>query len=212
MEKVLIVGANGTTGKQIVMKLKDSSKFEPVAMVRKEDQKAQFETENIQTILGDLEKDLTHVVKDVDRVVFAAGSGGGTSDEKTIVIDQESAKRLIDVSKLSGIKKFVMLSSIGAGHPEDSDSLQVYLKAKHLADEHLKASGLTYTIVRPGTLKNDDAVGKIETRDQFEEGGKISRADVAETLATVVSDDYAQNAIFEMIEGETPIKDALKAL
>ena len=105
MENVLVAGANGTTGKKIVNLLKSSQYFEPIAMVRKEEQQEQFKKDNIKTVLGDLEKDLSHTVENIDKVVFAAGSGG----KKVVEVDQEGAKSLIDASKQANVKKFVML-------------------------------------------------------------------------------------------------------
>ncbi len=205
MENILVAGAHGTTGKQIVNLLKESQYFNPVAMIRSEDQSNDFKKDNIQFVIGDLEKDLAHVVKDIDKVVFAAGSGG----KKVVEVDQEGAKRLIDVSKMANIKKFVMLSSMGADNPEKAEDLKEYLKAKHNADEHLKSSGLNYAIVRPGSLTNDKGTGKIILKKHLENQGDISRADVAETLVRSLNDDIANNAIFEILKGDTPISDAL---
>lgn len=209
-ENILVAGANGTTGKQIISYLKESQYYNPVAMVRKEEQQEQFKIQNIDTVLGDLEKDLSHVVKGIDKVIFAAGSGGSTGPEKTTAVDQEGAKSLIDVSKKAGVKKFVMLSSINADKPETGGELEHYLEAKQNADNYLKNSGLLYSIVRPGTLKNDKGTRKITAAEKVDMG-KITRDDVAYTLVHVLNDDIAQNAVFEMIEGDERIEDALKA-
>ncbi len=208
-ENVLVAGANGTTGKKVVAYLKESQYFNPVAMVRKAEQQEQFKIQDIDTVLGDLENDLSEVVNGIDKVIFAAGSGGHTGPEKTTAVDQEGAKSLIDASSKAGIKKFVMLSSINADDPSSSDKLQHYLEAKKNADEHLKNSGLHYTIVRPGSLTNDSGSRKIEAAKKVEYG-KVTRDDVAYTLVHVLNDDVAQNAVFEMIEGDTRIEDAIK--
>ncbi|CAM3368161.1 SDR family oxidoreductase [Aequorivita lipolytica] len=208
MEKVLIAGANGTTGKKIISILKNSNKYEPIAMVRKEDEISQFKNEGIKTILADLENDVSQTTKGIDRVIFAAGSGG----KKVKEVDQEGAKKLVDASKKDGIKKFVMLSSMGADNPEEASELKDYLKAKHNADEHLKNSGLEYTIVRPGALNNNEGKGKIELDNKLNKSGEISRRDVAETLVGSLEDDVAKNKTFEILEGETYIKAALEKI
>lgn len=209
-ENILVAGANGTTGKQIVDFLKESQYYNPVAMVRKEEQKKQFNIRDIDTVLGDLEENLSGVVKGIDKVIFAAGSGGNTGPEKTIAVDQEGAKRLIDVAKKAGVQKFVMLSSINADEPESSEELAHYLKAKKNADEYLIKSGLTYTIVRPGTLTNDTGTREVKSAVKVEHG-EVTRDDVAYTLVHALGDDVAHNAVFEMIEGDTRIEEALKA-
>ncbi len=207
MENVLIAGANGTTGKIIVNLLKESQYFRPIAMVRKKEQLEQFENMGVKTILGDLEEDLVHTMEDIDKVIFAAGSGG----KKVIEVDQEGAKRLIDVAKMAHVKKFVMLSSIGADQPEKADKLQDYLRAKQNADEHLRHSGLNYTIVRPGALKNAEGVGRIALAKSLDKEGDISRQDVAQTLVRVLHDTTANATTFEILEGDTLIGEAVKS-
>ena len=211
-ENVLVAGANGNTGKRIVQLLKESQYFNPVALVRKKEQTRQFEEKGVDVILGDLEKDLSHAIKNIDKVVFAAGSGGNTSAEKTTLVDQEGAKRLVDVSKTAKVKKFVMLSSINADDPSSNKNLKHYLEAKKNADDHLKNSGLNYTIVRPGTLKDGQGTGKILAKEKLGELGDISRQDVAQTLVTVLNDEVANEISFEIIEGEMLIAEAIKSL
>ena len=208
-ENVLVAGANGTTGKLIVSYLRESQYYNPVAMVRKQEQQKQFKIQEVDTVLGDLEKDLSRAVKGIDKVIFAAGSGGHTGPDKTIDVDQEGAKNLIDESKKANVKKFVMLSAINADNPESSDSLKHYLEAKRKADNFLKNSGLNYTIVRPGALTNEAGTRKIEAALDVERG-EVTRDDVAYTLVHVLNDDVAQNATFEMIEGDQRIEDAIK--
>ena len=206
MENVLVAGATGTTGKKVVDLLKISQYFNPVAMVRKEEQIEQFENEGVETVMGDLEKNISHVTKNIDKVVFAAGSGG----EKVIEVDQEGAKKLISHSEEQVIKKFVMLSSMGADHPKKAEDLKDYLEAKHNADEYLKESSLVYSIVRPGQLTNKKGTGHIKLEKKLNTKGSISRDDVAQTLVRALHDDAATNQTFEILEGDSLIGKALE--
>ncbi|WP_299124431.1 SDR family oxidoreductase [uncultured Winogradskyella sp.] len=208
MENILVAGANGTTGRKIVNLLKASQYFNPIAMVRKETQINQFKSEGIETVLADLTKDLTHTIEGVDKVIFAAGSGG----KNVVEVDQEGAKRLMAVSKMGNVKRFVMLSSMGADNPEAVEDLKDYMKAKQNADEHLMNIGLKYAIVRPGTLNNSEGKGKIELKDKLNRQGEISRADVAQTLVRALHDDAPYNKTFEILEGDTLIGEAMKEL
>jgi len=208
MENILVAGAHGTTGKKIVTLLRASEYYTPIAMVRKTAQINYFEQKGVKTVLGDLEKDLAHTVKGIDKVIFAAGSGG----KNVIDIDQEGAKKLVDVSENAKLKKFVMLSSMGADAPEKSSDLQDYLIAKQNADEHLKSSALKYAIVRPGSLTNDRPTGHIEIKKHLNKRGSISRADVAHTLVHALHDTMAINQTFEIIKGQQPIDNALDTI
>lgn len=98
---------------------------------------------------------------------------------------------------------------MGADKPKDADDLQDYLQAKQNADEYLKASTLTYTIVRPGSLNNNRGTGSIRLGKSLGTQGAISRDDVAQTLVRVLHDDAAINQTFEILEGDTLIGKAL---
>lgn len=113
-------------------------------MVRKPEQAAALEQLGAaETVVGDLEEDCTHALKGCDAVVFTAGSGP-TRALKTIDVDQNGAIRLIDSARAAGVERFLMVSSLRADRPENApEKLHHYLRAKHKADEHLRASGLT---------------------------------------------------------------------
>lgn len=209
MEKILIVGATGDTGKRVIEILRSSQSFEPVAMVRKEEQKEIFEDMEVETVLADLEKDVDNALKGIDKVIFAAGSGGDTGEEKTISVDQEGAIKIIDAAKKAGVKKFVMLSAMGADDPSSHKKLEVYLKAKKKADEHLRDSGIPYTILRPGSLTDDMGLAKVKLAEKLDEQGEISRDDVAFLLVMSLADPLVKNKIIEAVEGEESIKSAI---
>ncbi len=201
MENILVAGANGAIGKKIIDLLHVSQYFNPIAMVRKEEQKKQFEDKNITTILADLEEDVSHTTKNIDKVIFAAGSGG----KKVVAVDQEGAKKMIDAAKKVNIRKFVMLSSMGADAPEKAEDLQDYLKAKHNADVYLKESKVPYSIVRPGALNDNKGKGKIKLSQKLDASGEISREDVAQTLVHILHDTAFINETVEILEGDTLI-------
>jgi len=210
MEKVLIAGANGTTGKEIVEILKNHKSYQPIAMIRDKEQSAKFELMNVDFRVADLEGDLTEVVKGIDRVMFAAGSGGDTSKEKTTAVDQEGAINLIDQSKAAGVKKFVMLSSMGTEKPSENPDMQHYLQAKKNADNHLQASFLDYSIVRPGKLTNNEKTNRIKAKEKLNESGEISRKDVAQVMVDCLPPNMLQNKTFEILAGEHATEIALQ--
>jgi len=212
MMKVLVVGANGTTGKQVVEKVANSKQHEAYAMIRDEKQADALKKLGANVVLGDLEQDVSDALRGMDAVIFAAGSGGNTGDEKTIAVDQNGAKNIIDEAKNQGVKRFVMLSSMGTDAPEQGpEGLQLYLRAKAIADEYLKQSNLQYTIVRPGTLSNDQATGKIDINNDIEDKSQtIPRADVATVLVECLNEEATIGKTFEMLAGETEIEKAIK--
>ena len=209
MENILIAGATGQTGKRVIEILNNSQNFSPLALIRDEEQRQMFEDMDVEAVLGDLEGDVSHTMKGIDKVIFAAGSGGKTGEEKTTAVDQEGAKKLIDAAKNSRVKKFVMLSAMGTDDPSQNKELEHYLKAKKDADDYLRNSGLDFTIVQPGALTDDMGLAKVKVAEKLNEKGEISRDDVAFLLVMSLADPLVKNMSFEALEGDKPIKTAL---
>ena len=211
--KVVVAGANGLTGR-IVLKLLTEAGHQPVAMIR---DFAQREALGAECRIGDLEKPVGYAVRGCRGAIFAAGSGSRTGPEKTIDVDQNGAMAMIETCARMNVRRFVMLSSIAADTPERGpESLHHYFGAKAVADRHLQASGLDYTIVRPGFLTNEPGTGAIATGDDLgplaKETHSVTREDVAQVLVDCLARDNTIEKTFEMIEGPTPIADALAAL
>jgi uncharacterized protein YbjT (DUF2867 family) len=146
-------------------------------------------------------------VRGADAVVFAAGAGPGSGAQRKGTMDLGGAVKLIAAAKASGIGRYVMVSSINAdpNHPGD-DTFSVYLRAKGEADAELAASGLDYTIVRPGPLTNDPGTGRVAVDAGR---GDVTRDDVAAVLAAVLHEPGTIGRTFDLSGGETPIGGAL---
>lgn len=187
---ILIAGATGNTGQRLVNEL-ISRNHTPIALVRESSDTSKL-PEGVTLRQGDLADLQEGVCDSCEAVVFAAGSGGNTGPEMTDKVDRDGAKRLIDLAAKAGVSRFVMLSSVGTENPDPEHELGHYLQAKHEADEHLKASGLTYAIVRPVQLTDEDGDRNIALGDIVDPKGKAARGDVAATLADAVeSSDWA---------------------
>ncbi|MCA1055559.1 SDR family oxidoreductase [Rossellomorea aquimaris] len=211
---VLVIGANGHTGRLVLKELKNSSQHFAKAMIRKSEQTKDMEELGARPVVADLEQDFSYALENVNAVIFAAGSGSKTGEDKTIAIDQEGAKKAVDYAKEKGIERFIMLSSMGADQPENApEGMEVYLKAKNEADKHLQESGLNYTIVRPGALTFDDAKGQIIAQPSIEDkSGDIPREDVAKVLVESLTTTETNHKVFEILSGEDSIDEALKGI
>lgn len=210
MQNILVIGANGTTGRIISKILRDSTEFKPYAMIRKDIQKPFFENQGIETRIGDLEEDFSDAFKNMDKVIFAAGAGGGAEEEKTIAVDQKGAIRSIELAKAHKLQKFVMLSSMGTDNPSSVEGLELYLKCKKAADDFLRESKMVYTIVQPGGLTNEKGTEKVEIAKKLKKMGQIPREDVAHTLVYALELERTKNTSFEMISGEDDLKTQMK--
>jgi uncharacterized protein YbjT (DUF2867 family) len=155
------------------------------------------------------ESAVAEAITGADAVVFAAGAGPGSGPQRKGTMDLGGAVKLIAAAKAAGIRRYVMVSSINADpdHPGD-DTFSVYLRAKGEADAELVASGLDYTIVRPGGLTNDPGTGQVEAGEDVG-SGQIPRDDVAAVLVAVLHEPDTAGRTFELISGDTPIDQAV---
>lgn len=208
MENVLVAGATGGTGSEVMARLAGSTQYRAVAMVRRKEQAERLNARGIETVIGDLSADASHAPVGFDKVIFTAGSTGNDIH----AIDQEGTKRFIDACKAARIRKFIMMSAMGAEDPYKHDVMRNYMLAKQNADTHLRASGLDYAICQPGYLNDGPARGRITLAPHLVTFANISRADVAETLVRCLPQQTALNRLFVIWEGDTPIQDALDSL
>jgi nucleoside-diphosphate-sugar epimerase len=171
----------------------------------------------VEPVLCDLEADgdgdVAAAVRGADAVVFAAGAGPGSGVARKASMDLGGAVKLIDAAKAEGVRRYVMVSSIGAGDApaEGSDVFGEYLRAKAEADRQLIASGLEYTVVRPGPLTDDPASGLVTVGEHLERG-EIPRADVAAVLAACLDSRHSIDRVFEVIGGGVAINAAIAGL
>ncbi len=182
--RVLVAGATGKTGSRLVRAL-TAGGHSPVAMVRDRADADGFGAD-VETRQADLTDLPENICDGCEAVVFAAGSGGSTGEDMTDKVDRDGARALIDLAASAKVSRFVMLSSAGAGDPDPDSDLASYLKAKHDADEHLKRSGLSYAILRPVALTEEDGQGRIRFGDDVDPKGEAARGDVATVLANAV--------------------------
>ncbi|MDR4886744.1 SDR family oxidoreductase [Fredinandcohnia sp. QZ13] len=213
--KVCVVGANGQIGKQVVKFLKESSEHTPLAMVRKQEQVAYFEKLGVETVLASIADSvdkISEAISNCDAVVFTAGSGGHTGPDQTLLIDLDGAVKTIEAAEKTGVKRFVMVSALGANQREKwNEAIRPYYVAKHYADRILVQSELTYTIVRPGGLLNEEGTGKIAVGENLTRN-TIPRSDVAKVIVGSLTEERTFNQAFDLVSGDEPIVDALKKL
>ncbi len=209
--KVLVLGANGGIGRRLVARLDLASDVLVRAMVRSEEQVDAIRALGAEVVLGDLEGRFAEHLAGCDAVVFSAGSGAATGLDKTLMVDLWGARRVVDAAVDARVARFVMVSSLGAGDPlRGPEALRPYLVAKRAADDHLAATSLGYTILRPGRLTDGDASGLVTT--EVEGFGSIPRDDVAAVIVECLTRDVARRRTVEVVSGDTPIREALAAL
>lgn len=208
--KVLVIGANGNTGSRVIRQLAESQ-HNPVAMIRNPSHRARFDQLGVPTVLADLEYPIDHAVQGCDAIIFAAGSGGKTGKDKTVLIDHIGAIRSMVAAQVNGVSRYIMLSSINNDINSQS-AIAHYHRAKAHADHHLIESELDYTIVCPGGLTDDAGTQLVSVSPELNGRGLTSRENLASTLVGCLDLDNTVGKSFSLLDGDTPLGDALKSI
>ena len=215
--KVLVAGAHGKTARSLVRTLVENG-HEVRGLVRKKEQLADVEADGAEPVLVDLENDevdgrVGEAVAGCDAVVFAAGAGPGSGEARKETMDYGGAAKLVEAAEKNGTGRYLMLSSMGAGDPESGpEAMRPYLRAKAKADGRLRESRLDWTIIRPGSLTDEEGTGRVEAAEDLGKRGEIPREDVATAFALTLESPNTVGKTFEILSGETPIREALEGL
>jgi uncharacterized protein YbjT (DUF2867 family) len=211
MSTVAIAGGHGKIA-QILGRLLAERGDTARGLIRNPDQADDLRAAGIEPVVCDLEGDgdVAAAVRGADAVVFAAGAGPGSGDARKKTVDLGGAVKLIEAAKAEGVSRYLIVSSMGAEKaPADgAEGFGAYLRAKFEADEAVRASGLDYTVVRPGGLTDDPGTGLVTIAEETGRG-HIPRADVAAVLLACLDTPSTIGQSFDVISGETPIPDAL---
>jgi uncharacterized protein YbjT (DUF2867 family) len=215
--RVLVAGAHGKTARRLVRLLAEDG-HEVTGLVRKQEQTGDVEVDGAEPVVVDLEAEeveggIGSAVEGCEAIVFAAGAGPGSGAKRKETMDYGGAAKLVEAAEERGVRRYLMLSSMGANDPEGgAEAMRPYLRAKSRADERLKSSSLDYTIIRPGSLTEDEGTGTIEAAEKLGKRGEIPREDVARTFAEALENKNTYHKTFEIIGGETPIREALERM
>jgi uncharacterized protein YbjT (DUF2867 family) len=212
---IVIAGGHGKIALLLGQLLSEAGN-EARGLIRNPDHAADLEARGITPVVCDLERedaDLTGPLEGAGAAVFAAGAGPGSGEARKRTMDRDGAIRLIEACQSAGVRRYVIVSAMGArrGVARGEGGFGAYLEAKAQADEALRTSGLDYTIVRPGALTDEPPTGQVAIDDKLPRSS-IPRADVAQTLVVVLASPNTVGAEFDLTSGTVPIQAAVASL
>lgn len=200
--EVFVAGATGKTGRHIVRQLIDNDV--PVkALVRDRDRAQSILPAAAEMIVGDVLKPATFqsALADCNVLICATGASPSLDPTGPYQVDYQGTKNLVDAAKAQGVEHFILVSSLCVSkffHPLNLFWLILYWKQQ--AEKYIQQSGIPYTIVRPGGLKEEDNSDRIVMSDAdtlFD--GSIPRPKVAQVCVAAVSQPQAKSKIVEIV-------------
>ncbi|MEN2741934.1 SDR family oxidoreductase [Microbacterium sp. X-17] len=217
MSRIAIVGAHGKVAQQLMRVLYDRGD-EFVGLVRSDEHADDVYRLGGEGHVLDIEQADSGAIAmafvGCDAVVFTAGAGAGSGVARKRTVDYAGSVKSAEAAASAGIRRFVQVSAWGVDGPvaEDADpQWRAYVEAKRDADAELRASGLDWTILRPGGLTFDEGTGEVQLGESVPRG-TIAREDVARLIAVCLSDPATIGRTWEVVSGDVPIEEAVRTL
>ena len=202
---ILVFGATGGTGIEVV-KILRARGDRVTAFVRPSSDRGPLEGLGVDFVVGD--------AMSLDDVRKAFGGGEFRAVITTIGClpcdphpDYIANKHVIDVAAATNVRRLILITSLGAGDSKDATPfpsrlfLRQILPLKEQAEVHLRASGLDYTIIRPGGLPPEtEETGRGLLTEDRKAFGFIGRPDLARLIVGALDDDRTIGKTFAAMD------------
>ena len=216
--RVVVAGGHGKIA-LLVERLLAGRGDQVAGLIRNPAHAADVQQAGGEAVVCDLEtasaEDVAVLLSGAAAVVFAAGAGPGSGASRKDSVDRGASVLMADAAERAGVRRFVQISSMGAGQPPQPGTDEVwaaYITAKTAAEADLRARDLDWTILRPGSLTDAPAAGRIRLAPPPVPGGKVSRADVAAVITALLDTPGTRHQTLELVGGDSPVAEAVRGL
>ncbi len=202
---LLVAGATGGTGREVVALALERG-YTVRVLVRDEARARALFGDRVSYVVADVRNSaaLPAAVAGAEYVISVLGSNSRREpDNKPELIDFGAVKALAQSAQAAGVRHFVLQSSMGVTDPDHmlNKILDNVLVWKLRGEDALRASGVPYTIVRPGGLQDGPGGSggfKVMQGDP-KVLGLTTRADVASILVNALGRKDALGKTFEVV-------------
>ena len=214
---IMVIGATGRAGRPIIKRLKAQG-YTLRAMTRNRERaisRVGDEYDWVEADVKDLES-LRVALSGVDKIISTVGAEypGRTprpdDPNRPETVDFEGVRNLVDAAKENGVNRIVLMSAIGAGDETNpmNEFFSDVLVWKYRGENHLRDSGIDYTVIRPGDLQGELPGGTTGLR--IEQGGKLGYKagftaldDLAELCIAALFDPDAINKTIDVVNDDS---------
>lgn len=200
---ILVFGGTAGTGLETVKLLREKSV--PVTVfVRPTSNREPLEPLDVSFVVGDAlnADDVAAAFATAEFASVVSSLGGRRGEPRP---DYVGNKNITNAAKDAGVRRVIQVSAIGAGErsrakpPEDAGFMRKVMYEKTRGEDHLIASGLDYTLIRPGGLRDGAPTGNGIMVEEYIEGS-INRADVALLIVRSLEDDSTIGKAYNVID------------
>ena len=216
--RVVIAGGHGKIA-LLLERLLAERGDQAVGLIRNPAHVTDVREAGAEAVICDLETasadDVAVLLAGADAVVFAAGAGAGSGAPRKDSVDRAGSVLMAEAAGRAGVRRFVQVSSMGAGQPPRPGSDEVwaaYIAAKTAAEADLRSRDLDWTILRPGGLTDAPATGRVRLAVPPVPRGTVPRADVAAVIAALLDTPGTRDQTLELVGGDSPIAEAVRSV
>jgi len=203
---VLVFGGTSGTGLGAVRELR-ARKVPVTVFARPTSDISVLTSLGVEIVTGDaLDASTVQAAFASEKFVAVISSLGGRRGEPRP--DLTGNRNITAAAKAAGVRRVIQLSSMGTGKsrqkpaPGDNFMAEV-LYLKTLAEDDLIASGLDYTIVRPGGLRDGAATGTGILTEE-ERLGSIDRNELGRLVVAAMYDDTTVGKVLTALDPTLP--------
>ena len=216
--RVVIAGGHGKIA-LLAERLLAGRGDQVAGLIRNPAHAAEVQKAGADAVVCDLEtasaEDVAVLLSGAAAVVFAAGAGPGSGASRKDSVNRGASVLMADAAERAGVRRFVQISSMGAGQPPQPGADEVwaaYITAKTAAEDDLRSRDLDWTILRPGGLTDAPATGRIHLAAPPVPAGTIPRADVAAVIAALLDEPGTRRQTLELVAGDSPVAAAVRSI
>lgn len=184
--KIALFGATGGTGQQIIAQAGEAGHV--IQALVRDSARLPLQNPSLSLITGNV-LDPAAVAKTLAGADAAIVSLGNTANNPDWIVSN-GTQVIIEAMKQHGQRRLVVITSLGVGDSKDQvpfafkmlmkTVIKKPMEDKDRQEQIVRASGLDWTIVRPGGLTNGPRTGSYRSGlDPKISAGQVSRADVA---------------------------------
>jgi uncharacterized protein YbjT (DUF2867 family) len=210
-DTVVVAGATSKSGRAIVTEL--IKQGYTVRALSRNPEKSKDLGAGVEVVMADVTKPetLPAAMKGAQVLLSTIGAVPFGTDvpEK---IDYQGVVAMTDAAKAAGIKQIVHMTSLGSGSEDPNEQLnkmfQMILKWKGKGEEHIRKSGVAYTIVRPGGLADCEPgkQGLKLGKGDGEASGRVCRADAGLVMVAAIGNpEYYSKTIAVIGDDKAPV-------
>jgi uncharacterized protein YbjT (DUF2867 family) len=202
---VLVIGGTRATGLEVVKILRARGE-EVVVLARPASDASEAERLGARIVRGDAMNpaDLSAALASGSFRAVVSTLGARSVDGPRP--DFEGNRNAVDAASAAGVRRFVLVTVIGAGESYEASPwiarriLGKVMVDKTRAEDYLRASGLDWTIVRPGGLLDKEAQGRAYLTEDTRAMSWIRRADLGRLTVQALDDPQAAGKVYHAFD------------